>query len=147
MSVELKNSLSIAMCSEPHLILSIDVQLICSVKSSVRFMDLHAWWLQSIHASCHQFQYLVHLSNKFFQLFYVQCRVFSYCWNIADFQLLWKCMQTSITSAGYRVGPSDFHCRRKRYLYQRMVCFSVLLYHSYTVVNTIVCYNNKYFSW
>ena len=26
-------------------------------------------------------------------------------------------MQTSITSVGYRVGPSDFHCRRKGYLY------------------------------
>ena len=70
MSVELKISSSIAMCSEHHLILSIDVQLLGFVKSSVRFMDLHAWRLQSIHASCHQF----HQGSLF--------NFFSYCWKI-----------------------------------------------------------------
>ena len=58
------------MCSDHHLILCIDVQILGFVKSSVRFMDLHAWWLQSIHASHHQFQHFVHPSRQSFNWFY-----------------------------------------------------------------------------
>ena len=67
------------------------LQLLGFVKSSVRFMDLHAWWLQSIHASHHQFQHLVHLSRQSFNFFYGKCR-FNYC-------RVWFCATITVTTA------------------------------------------------
>ena len=79
MSVELRNSLSIAMCSEHYLILSIDVQLICFVKSAVRFMDLmHGDYNQFMHHVIN-FNTLCISQSSLFNFFYGQCRVLNYC--------------------------------------------------------------------
>jgi hypothetical protein len=59
-------------------------------------------------------------------------------------------MQTSITSAGYSVGPSDFHCRRNIFI---RLCTaglksngintnSILLVA--TDMDTSMCYNNVF---
>ena len=48
--------------------------------------------LQSIHASHHQFQHLVHLSRQSFNFFYGQCRVFNYC-------RVWFCATITVTTA------------------------------------------------
>ena len=50
--------------------------------------------LQSIHASHHQFQHLVHLSRHSFNFFYGECRVVNYC-------RVWFCATITVTTARF----------------------------------------------
>jgi len=75
--------------------------------------------------------------GSFFKFFYESVAVFNFCGTSVgehsrsvfakgrvefiktfafSLRLTISCMQTSITSVGYRVGPSDVNCHRKRYL-------------------------------